>query len=642
MQMERDHEDELKMLRARVAQLESMVSARPDPLLVSLMENHASFFSVVTPEGRLMATGRQSEVYGSVVGRSIHEFISPASQVVAAEALKRAARTKQLVNYEAEGYDENGEPGHFFHVRAVPLLDAETVHAIVLMPTDISERVHLERSLRESNDSLRLAVAATGMGFWRFDALKNVVTWDARMLELFGIDGPPPDYATYLTLLHPDDVALVQSSVEHALTHGVYPTIEHRFTRVSDGAERWMLGTATIERDAFGQVSAISGGALDITERKHLTRQIERAERVTAVGQLAAGIAHNFNNLLAIILPSLSLAVDSSQGRERDALGAALTATERARDLVKNMLSLTAVAPSPAHAASDLGEIARRTVEMCRANFPRQIELKLSLPETPLIVPLSVSDLEHLVLNLLTNAWDALASSSQGPAWIEVRVELVATKGENFGIGRLVVSDNGPGMSEGTRQRIFEPFFTTKAPNRGTGLGLAMVAARVHDAKGTIECFSRPGQGTSFSIELPLSQDVSPVDSVRPESTHSLLTGRVLVVDDEPLVRATLCRILNRAGLEVHEAENTAEARKKLKEFNFDLMILDDSMPVESGIKALESFRALTDAPVILFTGHTPVVPADVAATLLKPAHPWEILRVAEELLTTKNSTPLS
>jgi CheY-like chemotaxis protein len=254
-------------------------------------------------------------------------------------------------------------------------------------------------------------------------------------------------------------------------------------------------------------------------------------------------------------------------------------------------------------------------------------------------VGIASSNLEQLILNLLTNARDAIEEQSRGPA--EIRVTVGYPREPASRVARITIADSGVGMNEETRSRIFDPFFTTKARQRGTGLGLATVAARVRDARGTIECRSEPARGTTFIVELPLHSG----STVRPPeprvSPPARLSGRILIVDDEDLVRATLRRILKRAGLEVFEAASAPEARTILEQTPVDLVVLDDSMPYESGLAAIPSLRARTEAPFVLFTGHAPAVPDGVAALVRKPARPDELLRVVQELLPdAKKSDP--
>jgi PAS domain S-box-containing protein len=631
--MTRDPEAELKFLRERVQELESANSMRSDPLLLALLEHSSMFINVVNPEGRFIATGRQPEAFGSVVGRSLFEFLEPASHHAVRDALAKARATRQPVTYECEGYAENGERGHVYQVRAVPIVTDDAVAAIVLVPTDITERVRLERSLRDSNDALHLAASATGIGFWRWDIPKNEIIWDERLLQIFGFERTPPDYQTYLEALDADNRAVVQDAVRQVFERGVYPTVEHRVRRANDGASRWVLAAATVEKDAQGRPAVLRGGVLDITERKELARQMERAERVQAVGQLAAGIAHNFNNLLAVIIPGLSFAVEDTTTNDDHGLQAALTAALQARDLVKSMLSLTAVPAADAHANADPAEVVRRTVEMCRATFPREIAIGCVIHPVSGRVGLVANSLEQIVLNLLTNARDALEGASGRRAEIDVTVEQVPGPAAMLQHVRITVTDNGAGMSDEVRRRLFEPFFTTKPRHRGTGLGLATVTARLREAGGSIECASRSGQGTTFVVELPLRPAAGTERPVSPEQPTIRLSGRVLIVEDEDLVRSMLRRVLENAGMEVVEASSAAEARAELDGQAVDVVVLDHSMHVESGLAALSSLRTRTRAPVLLFTGYAPEIPRGIAAFLRKPARPDELIAVIHELL---------
>ena len=633
MESDRDRESEVRVLRERVAQLESAMSARTDPVLLSLLQNSASFMSVVTPDGRIMATGRESEAFGSVVGRSVLEFTPQNAHEIVLNALAKMRETRQPVTYEAGGYGENGEPDHVYHVRAFPVVVEGDLHAIVLVPTDITERVRLERSLRESNDTLRMAMSATGMGFWRWHILQDRLEWDQRLREIFGVEHAPIDYVEYRKLIHPDDLPAVEGAVRQALEQGTYPTLEHRILRGSDGVERWILAVATVKRDDAGKPALLLGGGLDITDRRQLGRQMEMAERVQAVGQLAAGIAHNFNNLLAVIIPTLSMAIDHPTPDDTATLKMGLTAALQARDLVKSMFALTAAPDPRARGSSDASEVVKRTVAMARAAFPREIALACHVDPAPAPVGMPASNLEQVVLNLLTNARDAVQEQPGQPA--DIRVTVTYRKGGETGrdMARIAVTDSGAGMTDQTRRRIFEPFFTTKARDRGTGLGLATVAARVRNAGGTVACDSQRGRGTTFTIELPL-RPVSGLHAA-PElvPVPARLSGRVLVVDDEDMVRGMLRRVFESAGLEVHEAASAAVARDVLERQTVDVIFLDHSMPDESGLAALPSLRARSRAPVVLFTGHAPSIPGDVAALLRKPAHPEEILRAVHELL---------
>jgi CheY-like chemotaxis protein len=189
-------------------------------------------------------------------------------------------------------------------------------------------------------------------------------------------------------------------------------------------------------------------------------------------------------------------------------------------------------------------------------------------------------------------------------------------------------------MTDDVRARLFEPFFTTKPPHKGSGLGLANVAERVRSAGGTLACESAPGAGTRFTIRLATREAPPPrVAPPREPAAAPAANQVVLLVDDEPLVRRTVRRLLEREGYKVLEAANAQEARQVLQSSSVDLVILDQSMPGEAGIHAFPSLRALTPAPIVLFTGMVPAVPAGFAAILEKPARPEDLRRMVTTAL---------
>ena len=187
--------EQIRVLRARVTELESALVTGTDPLLKGMSERAQQLLHVVTPDGRLLATGRTSEGFGSVVGRSVFEFVEAASVEVVRDAYARACATAQPVVYESVGYGEDGSPGHTYLTRVFPLLEGNQVRALVVVPTDITERVRLERSLVEKEEALRFAVHASRMGLWRWDVPTGTIVWDERMREIWGVSETPSDFA---------------------------------------------------------------------------------------------------------------------------------------------------------------------------------------------------------------------------------------------------------------------------------------------------------------------------------------------------------------------------------------------------------------------------------------------------------------
>ncbi|MGN6106670.1 MAG: hybrid sensor histidine kinase/response regulator [Kofleriaceae bacterium] len=506
-----DRRDDLvaenRALRQRIAELESEVN--DDRLARALIDHSPHFMSLIAPDGTVLATRLAS---GTVLGRSVYEFVDPGQAGILRDALARACATRVPVTYEISGMalGPTGqlEPGHAYVSRAIPVLERGEVTALIIVPTDVSEL-------------------------------------------------------------------------------------------------------------------------------KRLRAQVERAERVESIGHLTAGIAHNFNNLLAAILPNLDYAMTASEDRRRIALAAAREATIQARNLVKSLLALAQRQPAR-HELADPAEVVERVERICALAFPRDIVLTRSLAGDAGWVGISATTLEQVLLNLLVNARDAFEHAATPDPRIDVAIDRVVEAGR--ATVRLRVTDNGPGMTDEVRRRVFEPFFTTKA-HRGTGLGLANAHARVREVGGELECTSAPGAGTTFAISLPELPRPDIVAAAPPVLPGPGSGETILMIDDEPLLRSAMRRVLESDGYVVIEADSPRAARDLLAaRGDIQLILLDHSMPGESGVAAIPSLRERTTAPVVLFTGLASGVPAGVAAVLEKPASPSEIQRVLRDVLDRRRT----
>jgi PAS domain S-box-containing protein len=638
---EADLREENRILRERLERFERGPLELVDPVMRALVDLVPAFVTVINPEGRLLATGRTSEAFGSVIGRSAFEFAEPSCHDVMKAAYARVCETKRATTYETVAYGENGEPNHNYVVRAEPMLDAGEVAMIVLVPTDITDRVRLERSLVVSEEKLRLAVESTSVGLWSWDIVHDVVGWDRRVLEIFGASGPPADYQGFLEVIHPDDRALVHDRVARAVQTGVYTAFEHRLAPRADGIERWVLSTGATLRGETGRPTMLMGGVLDITDQKRAAAQVQRAQRVEALGQLAAGLAHNFNNLLGAIIPNLELVLsqtDQTGGTGKAGqttteqglmLNAALGASIQARELVKRLMAITGPRAADGSNACDPRDVVERAAALCRTSFPKEIEIRTTVSPNSGHAALSATDLEQILLNLLFNARDALETTTGHARLIEITVDAPDPTEV-----RLRVRDNGVGMSDEVAARIYEPFFTTKPAHRGAGLGLADVLLRVRDAHGRLDFDSKRGAGTTFTVVVPAAS-APPAQAAARAARASGSGETVLVVDDEAAVRTVVARLLTRGGYRVLEAGNAEEARAvlKIKGGEVKLVLLDHSMPQETGPEALPSLKRLSDAPFVLFTGGMAELPPGAAALLLKPAQAAEILGVVQALI---------
>ncbi|MBI2505973.1 MAG: response regulator [Candidatus Latescibacteria bacterium] len=375
----------------------------------------------------------------------------------------------------------------------------------------------------------------------------------------------------------------------------------------------------------------------DLKKLGQAESQLRQAQKMDAVGQLTAGIAHNFNNMLQSILLNLELISAKAPPKLQAGLNEATEEGLRAAEMIRQLMIFGRQQPAGHYGSFDLAQVVENTVDICRKTFDRQIALRAEVARE---LPLALGDptqVQQVLLNLCINARDALKGVERSAAHIRVRAGVRAA-GEAAGCWLYVeVEDNGCGMDEATRERIFEPFFTTKEVGRGTGLGLATVYAIVRDHQGQVECHSAPGEGTTFRVLLPLGDQDPELGN---QGRDAIPRGRetLLIIDDDRGPRQTMVRLMRELGYTVLEA---ADGGKGLEIFRREgerlgLVILDLSMPGLSGGQVLARMKAQApQLPVVLCSGYA--LPAcqfeGAAAVLQKPVQAAELGQTVRQAL---------
>ena len=521
-------------------------------------------------------------------------------------------------------------------VRRVVELEAE----LAANAKAIAERRRIEEALRRSEERGRIAAEAARMGLWSWEADGDVMILDKTSAAMLGW-APVVTRTTFrrcVEAIHPGDHPRLEEAARTFSTRGVLQDLEVRVV-LPGGSNRWLLISG--KRAAAGPNEPVSliGSLFDVTERRSLEEQLRQAQKMEAIGELTAGIAHNFNNLLTAIIPSIQLARRDATGSVSDRLRDAEYAACRAAELVRELMLFARHDRSPSRTCLEVGELVQRTVSMCRATFDRTIEVELVVADKLPTVAGDAAQLEQVFLNICLNARDALESS--GKTERNIRVELDSVKGgDEGGCGegafvRIRISDNGSGMPDEVRARIFEPFFTTKEVGRGTGLGLATAYAIASDHGGRLFCDSRLAVGTTFTVLLPASFETVPQNGARPEQ-HLGGTETVLVIDDERLVRNAVRGILEPMGYTVHEAADgeSGLALFQRERDGIDVVLLDVSMPGVRGATAFANIRSEAPAAkVVLFTEYLPrQAPEGARGILQKPFELEDLLRVVREV----------
>ncbi len=384
------------------------------------------------------------------------------------------------------------------------------------------------------------------------------------------------------------------------------------------------------------------------TEREELLEQLRQAQKLDALGRLASGVAHDFNNLLTVIVGCADLLTALVDGEEALALVHDIRrACEQSAGLTRQLLSFSR---KDVHArrAVDLNALVEETRGVLKRLLGERIRVETDLEPSPLIVRADPGQVQQVLMNLAVNARDAMADG--GTLTLRTRADRVeGEQAERLGLvpgpyARLQVRDTGTGMTDEVRQRLFEPFFTTKGHGRGTGLGLPVVHGIAIQNHGAIEVDSRPGKGSVFTLWLPMVAGA--IDEPEPRAPDAVTEAQgrtVLIVEDEDAVRVVLRKVLERAGYQVLQAADAAEAARLFVQHTVDLLVLDVGLPDMRGDELAEALLGAAPAtPALLLSGYSEeeigerVHDLDIAF-LPKPFAPQDLLSAVARVLSRES-----
>jgi PAS domain S-box-containing protein len=481
---------------------------------------------------------------------------------------------------------------------------------------DVTERELAEKSLREKTEeldrffnlTLDLLCIADMDGYFR----RLNVAWE----KVLGYGLEELMAKPFLEFVHPDDVASTLEAVTTLTSQLEVINFVNRF-RCKDGSYRW------IEWRSAPSGNRIYAAARDVTdriraeeERSKLEAQMREVQKLESLGVLAGGIAHDFNNILMAILGNADLALLnlSPASPVRQNLEEITRASQRAADLCRQMLAYSGKGRFVV-GRYDLSEIVREMAQMLEVSVTKKASLRYSFARELPPVEVDVTQLRQIIMNLITNASEALGDDS---GVISIATGVMACDraylaesylDDNLPEGNYVyleVSDTGLGMDAETRSRIFDPFFTTKFIGRG--LGLAAVLGIVRGHMGAIKVYSEPGQGTTIKVLLPAA-DWKLGDRVQVEERSALprTGGTILLVDDDPYVRDVGSQMLTWLGYQVVTAAHGREGVEifQTQGSDIDCVILDLTMPEMGGEEAFRELRRLrSDVRVIMSSGY--------------------------------------
>jgi len=479
---------------------------------------------------------------------------------------------------------------------------------------EVAERRRAEEALREKEEFLRSMLHASPVALFALTPEGKVNSWNKAAERIFGWSEEEVK-GEILPIVPEEYREEFQKLRERVMRGESFSNMELKRKRKDGTLIDISLSTAPV-RSPRGETTGIMAAIEDITERKKLKEQFFISQKMEAIGNLAGGVAHDFNNALTPIMGISEMLLGQLDPEDPvcDDIKEMLKAGERCASLTRQLLAFARRQPFKL-TVLNLNQVVANVEKMLSRLIGEDVELVIVLDPELENVKADAGQIEQIIVNLAVNARDAMPWG--GKLIIETKnVELdmeyadrhvAVTPGPYV---MLAVSDTGEGMDEETREKIFEPFFTTKEKDRGTGLGLSTVYGIVKQSGGNIWCYSEPGIGTTFKVYLPRAAEKAEQSPERETTPAGSLQGSetVLVVEDDESVRRLECRALERHGYRVLKAASGEEALKRCEahQGQVHLMITDVVMPGMSGKELAERLAPLCpDMKIIYVSGYT-------------------------------------
>jgi two-component system, cell cycle sensor histidine kinase and response regulator CckA len=615
---------ENQTLVVRLAQTEAALVASEE-LFRTVFEQAAVGTAQLLPNGRIVrSNARYSEILGYTPDQlrriSLKQITHPEDFALDRESIGRVF-DQGTDTFEAEKrfiHRDGAIVWAQFFSRAIRHEDGSIKYVIASI-IDITERKRAEEALRRRERQLQQIFDILPIGLWSADKDGTLLRGNPAGVRIWGAEPrvTMSEYGVFKAWRLPghEPIAADDCALAKTIRDGATIVDEMLEIEAFDGKRKTILNYTAPILDGDGRIDGAIVVNLDITDRTLLEAQLLQAQKMESVGRLAGGVAHDFNNMLGVILGYAELALDKVA--EKDPLHADLneiiTAARRSADITRQLLAFArrqTIAPK----VLDLNDTVEGMLRVLRRLIGEDIDLQW-LPDGGLWpVNIDPSQVDQILANLCVNARDAI----HGVGKITIETENVHFDPQycrdhiGFTAGDyvlLAVSDDGCGMDAEIRGHLFEPFFTTKDAGQGTGLGLATVYGIVRQNNGFINVYSEPGGGTTFKIYLPRHTEA--IETLPAVLKLENKTGRgetILVVEDEAAVLKLACAILEGLGYNVLAAAIPAEAEKMAGKHDgrIDLLITDVVMPQMNGRQLAARIQALYPGLRTLFmSGYT-------------------------------------
>ena len=547
---------------------------------------------------------RITDCVGTIIYNLIPPDVAASRQAIVAKVLQ----TGLPEVFEDERY------GHWLSHSIYPVLNADgSVARLVVYATDITQRRRSEEALRESEERMRNFFDLGLIGMALSSIEKGWLLVNNRLCEILGYSREALLHKTWAELTYPDDLHLDVDQFNKVLRGEMDAySMEKRFIRADGVVVNTDMSVCCVRR-ADRSVRHFVAMFQDISERKQMEEKLRQAQKMEAIGQLAGGVAHDFNNIMAATMMQLSfLKRNTSLDPEaREILNEMMDGAKRAASLTSQLLMFSRRSVMEIQSL-DLNEVVANLFKMLSRLIGEHISLRFDRAEALPAVEADARMIEQVVMNVAVNARDAMPKGGLLTIRLET-VQIDAQRAEGKSEVQpglfvcLSVTDTGCGMDEATLKRIFEPFFTTKEVGKGTGLGLATVHGIVAQHKGWVDVESEQGKGTTFKVYFPAS---TKGNALIQTEEQKIVRGHetILLVEDEAGLRRLVAQGLRLLGYRVLEADNGQTAMKLWQEHGPQIDLLFSDMVMPEGLTGLDLAEKLRQAKpnlkVIISSGY--------------------------------------
>ena len=633
-----DHEELLRLILENANDLVAIVDFNGKRLY-----NNKSYLPILGNPTELKGTSSFEEIHPEDQEKIKHVFDETVRTGLGQKSSYRFVGANGSLRYiESQGH-------------VVPAASGKGGKAIVIISRDVTERTVAEESLRNGERRFRAMIENISDAI-TLVARDGTVTYSSPAAKkIFSLSDESSRAVTVFDVIHPDDCDFARSIFMDVVSEPQKTVTEQLRVKRADGSIGWVESVFTnLLNDT--SVQAVVATFRDITDRKQLEDDLRQIQKMESIGRLAGGVAHDFNNILAIMM-GYSAAILRAKGDSKkiiEHVDVIQKAVQRGASLVRQLL-MFARKSEAFFESVNINEVMLDAVGMLEETFPKTIRFSINLdPELP-HVHADPGQVHQTIMNLCVNARDAILDKPRGKAeggmlsistdfvtGEKLRTRFAGASEERY--VRLRVTDTGSGMNDITRARMFEPFFTTKANGKGTGLGLSVVFGIMQNHRGFIDVESATEKGSTFYVYFPASEIKQNSVTVENGVNEDELRGSetILVVEDELVLRTLLTSLLESYGYRVITAEDGLKAISVFEQHKHELalVISDLGLPGMSGYDSLQRLKAINgDVPLVLVSGffdpemQEEVAQAGIKAFIQKPFVPGKILKTIRQII---------